>query len=100
MRHLAASEQHGSQRRVAECEPDSGLRDTEQIPVHEEGGTEGCLRCQALSRAEDARHVPNSMKIGYETSCSRCCRKPDPMRAPDIEPGGFSGCGEGDGGAA
>lgn len=36
-----------------------------------------------LSCAEDALHVPNGMKIGYETSCSRYSHKPDPMRPMD-----------------
>ena len=50
--------------------------------MHEEGGTEGFLR-EVLSIAEDARHVPNSMAIGCETSFDRYFRKPDPMRPPD-----------------
>ena len=51
--------------------------------MHQEDGTEGCRRRQVLSCAEETRHVPNSVKIGYETSCSRHSRKPDPMRPTD-----------------
>ena len=51
--------------------------------MHEKGRTEGCLRRQVLSCTEDARHDPNSMKIGNQTSCNRYSRKPDPMRPTD-----------------
>ena len=70
----------GSQRCVVEYEPDSELRDTEQIPVQEEGGIEGFLRREVLPYAEDAWYVPKSVKIGYEISFNRYFYKPEPMR--------------------
>ena len=66
--------------RVVEYEPDSELRDTEQIPLQEAGGIEGFLRREVLPYAEDARYVPKSVKIGYEISFNRYFYKPEPMR--------------------
>ena len=70
----------GSEQRVVEYEPDSELRDTEQIPLQEEGGIEGFLRREVLPYAEDAWYVPTSVKIGYEVSFNRYFYKPEPMR--------------------
>jgi len=66
--------------RVVEYEPDSGVRDTEQIPVQEEGGIEGFLQREVLPYAGDAWYVPKSVKIGYEISFNRYFYKPEPMR--------------------
>ena len=66
--------------RVVEVEPDSELRDTEQIPLQEEGGIEGFLRREVLPYAPDAWVVPGSVKIGYEISFNRYFYKPQPMR--------------------
>ena len=71
---------HGGRRRVVEYEPDSELRDTEQIPLQEEGGIEGFLRREVLPYAPDAWVVPESVKIGYEISFNRYFYKPQPMR--------------------
>ena len=70
----------GSQQRVVEYEPDTELRDTEQIPLKEEGGIEGFLRREVLPYAEDVWYVPKSLKIGYEISFNRYFYKPEPMR--------------------
>ncbi len=70
----------GDQKRILEYEPDSGLRDTEQIPLQVEGGIEGFLRREVLPYAEDAWYVPKSVKIGYEISFNRYFYKPEPMR--------------------
>ena len=67
--------------RVVEYEPDSALRDTEQIPLSEEGGIEGFLRREVLPYAEDAWYVAKSAKIGYEISFNRYFYKPEPMRS-------------------
>ncbi|WP_419941185.1 type I restriction-modification system subunit M [Candidatus Palauibacter sp.] len=66
--------------RVVEYEPDSELRDTEQIPLQEVGGIEEFLRREVLPYAEDAWYVPKSVKIGYEISFNRYFYKPEPMR--------------------
>ena len=73
----------GVQKRVVEYEPDSGLRDTEQIPLQEEGGIEGFLQREVLPYAEDAWYVPKSVKIGYEISFNRYFYEPEPMRTLD-----------------
>ena len=70
----------GSQQRVVEYEPNSELRDTEQIPLQEEGGIEGFLRREVLPYAEDAWYVAQSAKTGYEISFNRYFYKPEPMR--------------------
>ena len=70
----------GAQRRVVEFEPDSDLRDMEQIPLQGVGGIEGFLQREVIPYAEDAWYVPKSVKIGYEISFNRYFYKPEPMR--------------------
>src|SRR5690349_1297667 len=65
---------------VVEYEPDPDLRDTEQIPLLEEGGIETFLRREVLPHAPDAWYVPDSVKIGYEISFTRYFYKPQPLR--------------------
>ena len=65
---------------VVEYEPDSDLRDTEQVPLLEEGGIEAFLRREVLPYAPDAWYVPDSVKIGYEISFTRHFYKPQPLR--------------------
>ena len=67
---------------VVEYEPDPALRDTEQVPLLEEGGIEGFLRREVLPYAPDAWYVPDSVKTGYEISFTRYFYKPQPLRAP------------------
>ena len=73
----------GSQQRVVEYESDTELRDTEQIPLQEEGGIDGFLRREVLPYAEDAWYVPKSVKVGYEISFNRYFYRPEPMRTLD-----------------
>jgi len=70
----------GASRRVVECEPDSALRDAEQIPLEEEGGIEGFLRREVLPYVPDAWYVSKTVKVGYEISFNRFFYKPEPMR--------------------
>lgn len=65
---------------VVEFEPDSELRDTEQIPLQEEGGIEAFLRREVLPHATDAWYKADSVKVGYEVSFTRYFYKPQPMR--------------------
>ena len=67
-------------RRVVEHEPDPELRDTEQVPLLEEGGIEAFLRREVLPHAPDAWYDPNSVRIGYEISFTRYFYKPQPLR--------------------
>ena len=68
---------------VVEYEPDNELRDTEQIPLTEDGGIEGLLRREVLPYAEDAWYVPSSVKVGYEISFNRYFYRPVAMRLLD-----------------
>ena len=65
---------------VVEYEPDTDLRDTEQIPLQEEGGIEAFLRREVLPYAADAWYRPDNVKVGYEISFIRYFYKPKPMR--------------------
>ena len=62
-------------------EPDTTLRDTEQIPLQAEGGIEAFVRREVLPYSPDAWHRPDSVKIGYEISFTRYFYKPKPMRS-------------------
>ena len=66
---------------VVEYEPDSDLRDTEQIPLQEDGGIEAFLDREVLPYAPDAWYRPEAVKIGYEISFARYFYKPQPMRS-------------------
>ena len=63
-----------------EYEPDAELRDTEQVPLLEEGGIEAFLRREVLPHAPDACYVPGTVKTGYEVSFTRYFYKPKPLR--------------------
>ncbi len=71
----------GGKPAVVEYEPDSDLRDTEQVPLLEEGGIEAFIRREVLPHAPDAWYVPDSVKTGYEISFTRYFYKPQPLRA-------------------
>jgi type I restriction enzyme M protein len=66
---------------VVEYEPDPDLRDTEQVPLLEDGGIEAFLRREVLPHAPDAWYDPESVKTGYEISFTRYFYKPQPMRS-------------------
>ena len=65
---------------VLEYEPDSDLRDTEQVPLLEDGGIEAFLTREVLPHAADAWFDPASVRIGYEISFTRYFYKPQPLR--------------------
>ena len=73
----------GGRQRVVEYEPDSDLRDVEQVPLLEEGGVESFLRREVLPYAPDAWYVPGRVKVGYEISFTRYFYQPQPLRAPE-----------------
>jgi len=66
---------------VVEYEPDTDLRDTEQVPLNEEGGIEAFIRREVLPYAPGAWFVESSVKTGYEVSFTRYFYKPTPMRS-------------------
>ena len=65
---------------VVEYEPDTDLRDTEQVPLLHEGGIEAFLRREVLPYAPDAWYVPAKVKVGYEISFTRHFYKPQALR--------------------
>jgi type I restriction enzyme M protein len=67
--------------RVVEYEADSELRDTEQVPLLEEGSVEAFIRREVLPYSPDAWYDPTSIKIGYEISFTRYFYKPHPLRS-------------------
>ena len=68
---------------VVEYEPDSDLRDTEQVPLLEEGGIEAFIRREVLPYTPDAWIKEDATKIGYEVSFTRHFYKPQPLRTLD-----------------
>jgi type I restriction enzyme M protein len=65
---------------IVEYEPDSDLRDTEQVPLLENGGIEAFLRREVLPYTPDAWLKEDATKIGYEISFTRHFYKPQPLR--------------------
>ena len=65
---------------VVEYEPDPDLRDTEQVPLLEEGGIEAFIRREVLPYTPDAWLNNDATKIGYEVSFTRHFYKPQPLR--------------------
>jgi type I restriction enzyme M protein len=65
---------------TVEYEPDSDLRDTEQVPLLEDGGVEAFIRREVLPYTPDAWIKEDSTKIGYEISFTRHFYKPQPLR--------------------
>ena len=65
---------------VIEYEPDSELRDFEQIPLLEEGGIEAFIRREVLPYTPDAWVVEADTKIGYEVSFTRHFYQPLKLR--------------------
>ena len=68
---------------VVEYEPDTDLRDTEQVPLLHPGGIETFLKEEVLPYAPDAYYNPEAVKIGYEINFNRHFYKPQPMRSLD-----------------
>ena len=65
---------------IFEYEPDTTLRDTEQIPLLAEGAIESFIRREVLPYASHTWYVPSSVKPGYETSFTRHFYKLQPLR--------------------
>lgn len=65
---------------IVEYEPDSDLRDTEQVPLLEDGGIEAFIRREVMPYTPDAWIKEDATKIGYEISFTRHFYKPKPLR--------------------
>ena len=68
---------------IVEYEPDSSLRDTEQVPLLEDGGIEAFFKREVLPYVPDAWIDDNKAQIGYEVSFTRYFYKPVQMRTLD-----------------
>lgn len=66
-----------------EYEPDTELRDTEQVPFLEDGGIEAFIRREVLPHAPDAWIDDSKTTVGYEISFTRHFYKPQPLRSLD-----------------
>lgn len=70
----------GKDRFMVEYEPDSELRDTEQVPLTEHGGIDTFFEREVLPHAPDAWIATDKTQIGYEISFARYFYKPAPLR--------------------
>lgn len=68
---------------IVEYEPDTSLRDSEQIPLLEEGGIEAFFDREVLPYAPGAWIDDTKTQIGYEISFTRYFYKPVQMRTLD-----------------
>ena len=73
-------QQDGKDRYMVEYEADSDLRDTEQVPLTEDGGIEAFFEREVLPHASDAWIATDATKIGYEISFARYFYRPTPLR--------------------
>jgi hypothetical protein len=71
---------NGNKTSVVEYEPDSDLRDTEQVPLLEDGGIVAFITREVLPYTPDAWVKEGATKIGYEISFTRHFYKPQPLR--------------------
>ncbi len=65
---------------IVEYEPDTSLRDSEQVPLQEEGGIESFVKREVLPYVVDAWVDAEKTQIGYEISFTRHFYKPARMR--------------------
>ena len=82
MRGLYAAVVNGKASTV-EYEADTDLRDTEQVPLLEEGGIEAFIRREVLPYTADAWIKADATKVGFEVSFTRHFYKPQPLRTLD-----------------
>lgn len=77
-RYLIESAKH---REIVWYEPDTDLRDTEQVPLKEPGGIDAFFEREVLPYATDAWIDREKTQIGYEISFARYFYKPTPLRS-------------------
>jgi type I restriction enzyme M protein len=65
---------------LVEYEPDTNLRDTEQVPLLEDGGIEGFFNREVLPYVTDAWIDASKTQLGYEISFTRYFYKPTQLR--------------------
>ncbi len=86
-RKLEANPLHGlfevkinGKKQLVEYETDTNLRDTEQVPLLEDGGIEAFFKREVLPYVSDAWIDPSKNQIGYEISFTRYFYKPIKLR--------------------
>lgn len=72
-----------SKKLVVEYEPDTNLRDSEQVPLLEDGGIDAFIEREVLPYTPDAWVDGSKTQIGYEISFTKHFYKPIPMRTLD-----------------
>lgn len=70
----------GKSREIVWYEPDTDLRDTEQVPLNEPGGIDAFFQREVLPHAGDAWIDGEKTQIGYEISFARYFYQPAPLR--------------------
>ena len=68
---------------IVEYEPDSNLRDSEQVPLLEDGGIAAFIEREVLPYTPDAWIDGSKTQTGYEISFTKHFYKPVPMRTLD-----------------
>lgn len=66
---------------IVEYEPDTNLRDTEQVPLLHEGGIQAFFRDEVLTFASDAWIDSTKTQVGYEISFTKYFYKPVKLRS-------------------
>ena len=66
---------------VVEYEPDTDLRDTEQVPLLHPGGSRPSSKEEVLPYTPDAWYNPEAVRVGYEINFNRHFYKPQQMRS-------------------
>ncbi|MBN3218274.1 type I restriction-modification system subunit M [Pectobacterium polaris] len=70
----------GKDRFIVEYEADSDLRDTEQVPLKEQGGIDAFFEREVLPFAQDSWIAMDKTQIGYEISFARYFYRPAKLR--------------------
>ena len=65
---------------IVEYESDTSLRDTEQVPLLEDGGIDAFFKREVLPYVPDAWIDESKTQIGYEISFTKHFYKPTPLR--------------------
>lgn len=65
---------------IVEYEPDTELRDSEQVALMEDGGIEAFIKREVLPYTQDAWIREKDTKIGYEVSFTRYFYQPQKLR--------------------
>lgn len=66
--------------RVVEYEPNTDLRDSEQVALTEPGGVDAFISREVLPHTPDAWYDLKNTKVGYEISFTRYFYRPQPLR--------------------